>query len=79
MSPTPPDERLDDMELRLTFLDDAVSSLGDSEAQQSRRLLQLESALAELRPLNGRRFQGMPGYSRATSTRDAVNVLLAES
>ena len=49
MSPTPPDERLDDMELRLTFLDDAVSSLGDSEAQQSRRLLQLESALAELR------------------------------
>jgi len=49
MNPTPPDERLDDMELRLTFLDDAVSSLGDSEAQQSRRLLRLESALAELR------------------------------
>lgn len=49
MNPTPPDERLDDMELRLTFLDDAVSSLGDSEAQQSRRLLQLESALTELR------------------------------
>ena len=49
MNPTPPDERLDDMELRLTFLDDAESSLGDSEAQQSRRLLQLESALAELR------------------------------
>ncbi len=49
MNPTPPDERLDDMELRLTFLDDAVSSLGDSEIQQSRRLLQLENALAELR------------------------------
>jgi SlyX protein len=49
MTPTPPDERLDDMELRLTFLDDAVSSLGDSEAMQSRRLLQLENALAELR------------------------------
>jgi SlyX protein len=49
MNPAPPDDRLDDMEMRLTFLDDAVSSLGDSEAQQSRRLLQLENALAELR------------------------------
>jgi SlyX protein len=49
MTPTPPDERLDDMELRLTFLDDAVTSLGDSEAMQSQRLLQLENALAELR------------------------------
>lgn len=49
MMPTPPDERLDDMELRLTFLDDAVSSLGDSEAMQSQRLLQLENALSELR------------------------------
>ncbi|HEU4856846.1 MAG TPA: SlyX family protein [Rhodanobacteraceae bacterium] len=49
MSPTPPDERLDDMELRLTFLDDAVSTLGDSEAMQSQRLLQLENALTELR------------------------------
>ena len=49
MMPTPPDERLDDMELRLTFLDDAVSSLGDSEAMQSQRLLQLENALTELR------------------------------
>lgn len=49
MTPMPPDERLDDMELRLTFLDDAVSSLGDSEAQQSQRLLRLENALTELR------------------------------
>ena len=49
MNPTSPDDRLDDMELRLTFLDDAVSSLGDSEAQQSLRLLQLENALTELR------------------------------
>ena len=49
MMPTPPDERLDDMELRLTFLDDAVSSLGDSEAMQSQRLLKLENALTELR------------------------------
>ena len=42
-------DRFDDMEMRLTFLDDAVSSLGDSETQQARRLLQLENALAELR------------------------------
>ncbi|HEX7339734.1 MAG TPA: SlyX family protein [Rhodanobacteraceae bacterium] len=45
----PSDERLNDLEFRLTFLDDAVSSLGDSEALQSRRLLQLENALTELR------------------------------
>lgn len=49
MSPTPPDDRFADMEMRLTFLDDAVSALGDSEAAQSRRLLQLENALGELR------------------------------
>ena len=49
MTPTSPDERMDDVEMRLTFLDDAVSSLGDSEAQQSQRLLQLENALTELR------------------------------
>lgn len=49
MNPTPSNERMDDMEMRLTFLDDAVSALGDSEAQQSRRLLQLENALAEMR------------------------------
>ena len=49
MNPTPPDDRLTDMEMLLTFLDDAVSALGDSEAQQSRRLLQLENALAEIR------------------------------
>ncbi|MGH8182336.1 MAG: SlyX family protein [Rhodanobacteraceae bacterium] len=45
----PSDERLNDLEFRLTFLDDAVSSLGDSEALQSQRLLQLENALTELR------------------------------
>jgi SlyX protein len=45
--PTP--QRLDDMEVRLTFLDDAVSSLGDSETQQSQRLLRLENALGDLR------------------------------
>ncbi|MDE2272006.1 MAG: SlyX family protein [Xanthomonadaceae bacterium] len=49
MTPTPPDERLDDVEMRLTFLDDAVSSLSDTEMQQSQRLLRLENALVELR------------------------------
>jgi SlyX protein len=47
--PTSQDERIDDLEVRLTFIDDAVTSLGDSEAMQSQRLLQLENALAELR------------------------------
>lgn len=43
------DGRMDELELKLTFLDDAVASLNDSEAQQSQRLLQLENALKELR------------------------------
>lgn len=45
----PDDERMDELELKLTFLDDAVASLNDTEAQQSRRLLELENALKELR------------------------------
>jgi SlyX protein len=40
---------MNELELKLTFLDDAVASLNDGEAQQTRRLLQLENALAELR------------------------------
>ena len=47
--PRQPDDRMDDMEVRLTFLDDAVSALGDNEVQQTRRLMQLEQALTELR------------------------------
>ncbi|HET7929986.1 MAG TPA: SlyX family protein [Rhodanobacteraceae bacterium] len=48
--PTPPDnERINELELKLTFLDDAVASLNDSEVQQSQRLLRLENALSELR------------------------------
>lgn len=48
--PTPPDdERMNELELKLTFLDDAVASLNDSEVQQSQRLLRLENALSELR------------------------------
>jgi len=46
---TPNDERMNELELKLTFLDDAVASLNDTEAQQSQRLLQLERALTELR------------------------------
>jgi SlyX protein len=46
---TPDDERMSELELKLTFLDDAVASLNDSEAQQSQRLLKLESALKDLR------------------------------
>ena len=46
---TPNDERMNELELKLTFLDDAVASLNDGEAQQTRRLLQLENALAEMR------------------------------
>lgn len=46
---TPNDERMDEFELKLTFLDDAVASLNDTEAQQSQRLLKLENALKELR------------------------------
>lgn len=45
----PNDERMNELELKLTFLDDAVASLNDGEAQQTRRLLQLENALGELR------------------------------
>jgi SlyX protein len=40
---------MNELELKLTFLDDVVASLNDGEAQQTRRLLQLEIALAELR------------------------------
>lgn len=45
----PDDERMDELELKLTFLDDAVASLNEGEAAQSQRLLQLENALTELR------------------------------
>lgn len=45
----PGDERMDELELKLTFLDDAVASLNDSDVQQSQRLLRLENALRDLR------------------------------
>ncbi|HEX7326555.1 MAG TPA: SlyX family protein [Rhodanobacteraceae bacterium] len=49
MTNIPEDDRMNEVELKLTFLDDAVASLNDSEVQQSQRLLRLENALSELR------------------------------
>ncbi len=41
--------RIDDLETRLTFIDDTVGALADADATQSRRLLALEQALHDLR------------------------------
>lgn len=43
------DSRLDELEVRLTFLDDAMASLIDADADRSRRLMAIERALADLR------------------------------
>ncbi|MDQ6647598.1 MAG: SlyX family protein [Pseudomonadota bacterium] len=42
-------QRLDDMEVRLTFIDDAVQALTHVDADQSQRIAALERALRELR------------------------------
>lgn len=42
-------ERLADIETRLTFMDDTVTALADADATQSRRLLALEQAMRDLR------------------------------
>lgn len=42
-------ERLADLEVRLTFIDDSVSSLDDADAMLSRRLMALEQAMRDLR------------------------------
>ncbi len=42
-------ERVAELEVRLTFLDDTVNALADADAQQSRRLLALEQTLRDLR------------------------------
>lgn len=42
-------ERLDDMEIKLTFIDDAVQALIHVDADQSQRIAALERALRELR------------------------------
>jgi SlyX protein len=43
------EQRLDDMEVRLTFIDDAVQALTSADANQSQRLAALERALRDLR------------------------------
>ncbi len=48
-SDSPWERRLDDMEVRLTFIDDAVQALTDADAEQSQRIAFLERALRELR------------------------------
>lgn len=41
--------RLDEMEVKLTFIDDAVQALTTADADQSQRLAALERALRDLR------------------------------
>ncbi len=48
-SETPLRERLDDLEVRLTFIDDTVAGLADADVVQSRRLHALEQAMHDLR------------------------------
>lgn len=49
MSDVPVSERLTDLEVRLTFIDDTVTALADADTVQSRRLLELEQAMRDLR------------------------------
>ena len=41
--------RLDEMEVRLTFIDDTVQALTSADAAQSQRIAALERALRDLR------------------------------
>ncbi len=43
------DDKLQDMEIRLTFLDDAVAELSTADADLGRRLLAVEQTLRALR------------------------------
>lgn len=43
------DQRLNEMEVKLTFIDDAVQALTTADADQSQRIAALEHALRELR------------------------------
>ena len=42
-------QRLDEMEVRLTFIDDTVQALTSADADQSQRIAALERALRDLR------------------------------
>jgi SlyX protein len=48
MNPVP-EQRLDEVETRLAFLDDALATLSAAEAERSQRMLRIERMLAELR------------------------------
>lgn len=43
------DARLDEMEVKLTFLDDTVQALATADADQSQRIVALERLVRELR------------------------------
>lgn len=43
------DERLTELEVKLSFIDDSVNALSSADAEQSQRLLAIERALHELR------------------------------
>lgn len=44
-----PEQRLSEVEIKLTFLDDTVSDLATVDAQRSQRLNAIERALADIR------------------------------
>jgi SlyX protein len=44
-----PDQRLDEVETRLAFLDEALAGLNAAEVERSQRMLRIERTLAELR------------------------------
>jgi SlyX protein len=43
------EQRLNEMEVKLTFIDDAVQALAAADADQSQRIAALERALRDLR------------------------------
>ncbi|MGN6728982.1 MAG: SlyX family protein [Rhodanobacteraceae bacterium] len=43
------EQRLDEVETRLAFLDEALAGLNAAEAERSQRMLRIERTLAELR------------------------------
>jgi SlyX protein len=43
------EQRLDEMEVKLTFIDEAVQALTTADADQSQRIAALERALRDLR------------------------------
>jgi SlyX protein len=44
-----PEQRLDELETRLAFLDDALAGLNAAELERSQRMLRIERTLAEMR------------------------------